>query len=69
MARVNGVTEHRRRQTDQEGLFRNLTNKLGSRLVVRTQEQFQVALVRVKLVNSFEVCEELSKTDEGNTRC
>lgn len=68
MTRVNGVTEHRRRQTDQEGLFRNLTNELGSRLVVRTQEQFQVGLVRVKFVNSFEICKELSKTDEGNNQ-
>ena len=52
---VFGVTKERRRQTHNQSLVGNVLNELRCGLVVRSQKEIQVFLIRRKLVNTFQI--------------
>lgn len=54
---VPGVAKDRGSETNEQGFFGNEAAKLGRRLAVHAQEHFQIALVRVELINALEICE------------
>ena len=65
---VNGITEDSRSQSYEKRLIRNLMNKMGCWLSMSAKEHFQVGLVCIEFVNSFQVwILQYQKSNNNNT--